>query len=131
MDDMIFIVRTKEEAQTIKKLVEQIINKNLLEMNKKSQIIPTKKGITFLGWTFTYNPKGKIIQKISMESKKRIIKKVKYRTKRIKTNSERQNVIASYKGHLQGGNTFNLFNRLKIIILNFKNINNWRFYEYR
>ncbi len=110
MDDIIIIVENKEKAKEIfKKLEEKVIN-NKLMLNPKSQIISIKCGVSFLGWTFFYNKNGGIIQKIKKESKQRIIKHFRFSIK--KRNNNLSFVLTSYKGYLQKGNTYYIYNKL-------------------
>lgn len=110
MDDMVLIVKTKEEAIKCLETVKQELEQVKLEINPKSEYMPLSQGIAFLGWHFFYSKKGKIIQRIKQQSKKRISKKVKtnrglLQDKRI-TQEEYQQRKASYIGHLKGGNTW-------------------------
>ena len=113
MDDMILLVPTKKQAQTVLTIVEKKINEEQLELNPKSGIIPVKNGIEFLGWRFSYSSTGKIVQKVKKSSKKRITSKVKEIKYKFRKNTERINAsMVSYKGHLLRGDGNNFYYKL-------------------
>ena len=54
MDDMILLVRTKEEGKRILEDVRIEVKNESLELNPKSAVIPVKNGVEFLGWRFKF-----------------------------------------------------------------------------
>ena len=112
MDDLIVI---HEDKEYLKKLLNELniyIQENLkLEFNEKTQLIPLHKGVSFLGWKYTFNENKKIFKKI--DSSKR-----KYRDKTIVLLYEQfdkglididdfNNVMRSYITYMKLGNTYN------------------------
>ncbi len=120
MDDLIMLVDDREKADKLIKDIGGLLEKDKLIINPKSQVIPVKNGISFLGWTFHFSPTGKIIQKVKQESKKRMYKKAKlrkyqYMTKRIgKANIEATK--ASYIGHLKFGNGYIFMKKIEKVL---------------
>ena len=110
MDDILMIVPTKKEAQECLKSAEKILNKNLLQMNPKSEIKHIKNGIDFLGWRFNLGLHGAVHQKIRRTTAKRVVYKLKY-IKYLYSRNKKQvdyinNAIVSYKGLLTIGGCY-------------------------
>lgn len=103
MDDIVMIVKTKEQA--VKALSEAgfLFQKERIMLNPKSQIIPIKNGIGFLGWNFKITDTGKISQHIRQASRNRILKNVKsiiYHYKGALKSDRIAASLVSYKGHI-------------------------------
>lgn len=102
------ISKLQAECRDFLEKIRNEIEKNQIYLNLKSSIISVKNGVEFLGWRFYFSKNGKIIQKIKVQSKKRIFKKIKY--KKYLFNSSKlleedfKNCILSYKGYLLHGN---------------------------
>ena len=115
MDDMILLVRIKEEGRRILEDVRLEVKKERLELNPKSAVIPIKNGVEFLGWRFKFGKNGKIIQKIRQSSRKRMVLKVRkilFLAEQNRLNLESiENSHASYKGHLLRGNGYKLYEK--------------------
>ncbi|NCA93226.1 reverse transcriptase [bacterium] len=111
MDDLIMVVNNKTLADTILEKITGLLNAEQLPINPKSQVIPIKNGISFLGWTFSYGQNGAIVQKPKKSSKARIIAKVKDKIYLYNQNAialiELYSAQTSYKAHLQYGNSHN------------------------
>ena len=121
MDDMILLVQTKAEAQKIFRIINEELKKEKLILNPKSKVFPLKDGIQFLGWNFKYSKSGKIIQTIKTQSKQRVFAKVRnfkhlYNNGR-KNPEDKECLLASYKGHLQRGNSFKMFKKINEILI--------------
>jgi RNA-directed DNA polymerase len=117
MDDMLLLVNDKRTAAFCKDQISASAVNEKLQMNPKSEIIPVKNGVEFLGWRFTYSKTGKVIQKVKQQSKKRMFLKVKcimheLRSGRRSVSSVRDS-MASYKGYLEKGNAYRLYVTLK------------------
>lgn len=77
MDDFILMVDSREFACfCLNEISKRIIDINIV-LNQKSQIIPIKNGIDFLGWRFRFDKSGKIVQTLRQSTKKRIVYKVR------------------------------------------------------
>lgn len=117
MDDILAIVPTKKLAQNSLFSAKEQLEKNKLKINPKSQIIKISKGVKFLGWRFFLLPSGKLIQKLSHDTKKRIVNKVKtckyYVKVKKRTIKHFKCSLISYKGFLQRANAHYFFCKLK------------------
>ena len=102
MDDLVIINENKEELKAILPIIENLINKESLEINKKSKIYLVNEGIPFLGYTFSiFN--NNIIIKYNKQTLKRIKKRLK---KLWKDNFNLYfKSVYSYKGYFQNSNT--------------------------
>lgn len=121
MDDMILLVEDKEQAQHLIKEIEGKLNENKLLINKKSQVVTVKNGIEFLGWRFRFSKSGKIIQTIKHSSGRRMLKKAKKRVYDIRKRKDKLELIrayrASYKGHLNSGNSYLFWKKIDNVLL--------------
>lgn len=102
-DDMIFLLKSKEELHAAKELIKQFLNKNLkLNLKENYQIFPTYiRGIDFLGFRFFNNF---ILLRKSI--KKEIVKLVKKRP-----THKRLLIYTSYYGWLKATNSYNLMRK--------------------
>ena len=112
MDDMIAIVKTKNEA--IKQLdeIRRFLKENLrLELNSKTQIFKSTQGVNFCGYKIN-EYRLKIREKGKRKLKKKI-KKLKYEIKNNKLNTkEAYKYLAGYLGYMKIANVRNLQNKL-------------------
>ncbi|MBQ7885250.1 MAG: RNA-directed DNA polymerase [Clostridia bacterium] len=77
MDDLIVIHHSKEYLQKLYDEVKQEIAKLKLELNKKSEIIPIKNGVEFLGVRYRLLKSGKLLKRMKHQSKMRMVGKIK------------------------------------------------------
>jgi len=117
---MIMLVQDKAEASKVFDTIEEELKKEKLVLNPKSKIFPVKDGIQFLGWNFKYSDSGKIIQTVKAQSKQRVFAKVRkfcylYRKGR-KSQEDKECILASYKGHLQRGNSNKMLKKINGIL---------------
>lgn len=112
MDDMIAIVKTKNEA--IKQLdeIRRFLKENLrLELNSKTQIFKSTQGVNFCGYKIN-EYRLKIREKGKRKLKKKI-KKLKYEIKNNKlTTKEAYKYLAGHLGYMKIANVRNLQNKL-------------------
>lgn len=108
MDDFVLILKTKQEAISTKKLIENFLEKNLhLELNEKSRYYPHKMGVNFCGYRiFTTH------RLLRLNSKKKIKKKVKkwnllYHSNTLNINYSLQS-LNSWLGHSSHCNSYKL-----------------------
>lgn len=110
MDDLIMIIIEKKSADKIMKKIKNYLYRELLIINPKSQVLPLKNGISFLGWTFTFGQNGAIVQKPKKSSKARIIAKIKDKIYLYKQNIVSKEKLEatqiSYLAHLKYGNNY-------------------------
>lgn len=117
MDDFLIIHHDKEYLKECKNLIEKYLMDELeLTLNPKTEIVKAISGVEFLGWKFYLFESGKIIRRIKRQSKLRVkrgVKKlgVRYQNREIDLAKVEQ-VMASYNGHLQHGDTYIFRDRL-------------------
>lgn len=113
MDDLILIHEDKAVLEQALVAITAACKEIGLELNEKTQIIPLNSGFSYLGWRFTYGANGRIIQRVSSQSKIRYYKKMNellWNFKHQKTDLKHvQTVFASYKGHLSSGDGYAVF----------------------
>lgn len=113
MDDCILIHPNKAYLkECLAKMTELIEGELKLEFNEKTQIIPIKNGVEYLGFRFYLTDTGKVIKRLKTASKKRFKRRLKkfqkdYRENKVEFKTISQS-IASYKGHLKHGHTYKL-----------------------
>lgn len=112
-DDIVIIVKNKEEAQRILKLIiEFIANKLKLNVNeKKTKIFPINQGVNTLGFKIY-----KTHRLLRNDSKKKIKRKTKKMRRLIKeglmTTEKAEQILNSWLGHARYGCSYNFINRL-------------------
>ena len=112
MDDMIAIVKTKEEA--IKQLgeIRRFLKENLeLELNSKTQIFKSTQGVNFCGYKI-----NEYRLKIREKGKRKLKKKIKMLKYGIKTNKlttkEAYKYLSGHLGYMRIANVKNLQDKL-------------------
>ena len=112
MDDMVIIVKTKEEAVKQLEKIRRFLRENLrLELNSKTQIFKSTQGVNFCGYKINeYRLK---IRKNGKRKLKKKIKKLKYEIKNNKlTTKEAYKYLAGHLGYLKIANVRNLKDKL-------------------
>jgi retron-type reverse transcriptase len=106
MDDMVVLVRSKEEALYIKDEFESKLLSLGLKFSKAS-VLPSSKGINFLGYRIWANKR--LLRKDSVRRMKRRIKTMRWQYARNMITIEKVNAtIASWTAHACHANTDNL-----------------------
>lgn len=125
MDDVIMIVRTKEEAIKLLNDFYNLATQYHIYINqKKTQIIKLKKGFTFLKIKYFLTPSGKIIKKISKDTIIRNRKKLKKLKNKLDNNKiTYKDIYNSYQSHVGRLKQFNNYYALK----NFQKLHNQLF----
>ena len=112
MDDMVIIVKTKEEAVKQLEKIRRFLRENLrLELNSKTQIFKSTQGVNFCGYKIDeYRLK---IRKNGKRKLKKKIKKLKYEIKNNKlTTKEAYKYLAGHLGYMKIANVRNLKDKL-------------------
>ena len=112
MDDMVIIVKTKEEAVKQLEKIRRFLRENLrLELNSKTQIFKSTQGVNFCGYKINeYRLK---IRKNGKRKLKKKIKKLKYEIKNNKlTTKEAYKFLAGHLGYMKIANVRNLKDKL-------------------
>lgn len=113
MDDIILVYPDKEYLKYCLSAMKQYIEKELqLEFNEKTQIIPFRNGVEYLGFRFYLTKTGKVVRKLKPQAKKRYKNRMKELMYQYKNDEiSRENVeqsLASFRGYLQHGHTYRL-----------------------
>ena len=112
MDDMIAIVKTKEEAITKLEQIRKFLKENLkLELNSKTQIFKSTQGVNFCGYKI-----NEYRLKIREKGKRKLKKKIKMLKYVIKTNKlttkEAYKYLSGHLGYMRIANVKNLQDKL-------------------
>ncbi len=123
MDDFVLLVQDRERAcGCLNELAKKIAGLNIVP-NSKSQIIPMKNGIGFLGWLFRFDKNGKIIRTLKRASGRRIWHKIKTNCFLVNSNKKSaaklQLSMISYKGLCSIGMCKTFLFRLRKYVQNF------------
>jgi hypothetical protein len=117
MDDFVLLHHDKAYLQQILESLREFATNELgLEFNKKTQICPIKNGIKHLGFHVYLTETGKVIRKVSVQTKKRykrLLKKISkdYAERKVEFGFIKARVN-SYNTHLKHGHTYKLRNKL-------------------
>lgn len=117
MDDCIIIHHNKNHLKYVLEVIKEHINKDLqLEFNSKTQISKIDNGVNYLGWHFYLSKSGKVIRKITSQTKNKYKRKLKLMQKLYSKDKmdlkEINQVLASYKAHMSHGHTYRLRKRI-------------------
>ena len=108
MDDFFLIHHNKEYLKDVLAAVGEMVESLGLSLNGKTQIVPFRKGITFLGFQHYITSEGKYIRKIRGENKRRIRKKIRNWIKAVKnkkmTEEKFWEKYNAWKNHASHGN---------------------------
>ena len=112
MDDMITIVKSKDEAVIQLDKIKVFLKQNLnLELNSKTQIFKSTQGVNFCGYKI-----NEYRLKIREKGKRKLKKKIKKLKHKIKTNElttkEAYKYLSGHLGYLKIANVKNLKNKL-------------------
>ncbi len=113
MDDAIAVVRTKEEAQELKKKMIWFVREklNLRENPRKTQIFPLKQGVNAYGFKIWTTHKK--VRDQSKRAMKRRIKAMNYKIKNGDlTVKEVKQAVDSWLGHARHSNSYNLCKKI-------------------
>ena len=120
MDDCVLIHHDREYLRSCLRTMEDYLNNELhLEFNEKTQIFPLKNGVNYLGWHFYLTDTGKIIRKVKQQTKnncRRKLKSMRMMPEEGKMDAAQvQQVVSSYKAHLEHGHTYKLRKKLNLV----------------
>lgn len=113
MDDCLLIHKDKAVLQDCLAKMTALVQDELhLEWNAKTQIVPIKNGVEFLGFRFAMTETGRVVQRLRTSSKKRYKRCMRklandYADGRIEAEDIRK-VLAGYKGHLKRADAYHL-----------------------
>lgn len=123
MDDFIILHNDKKFLQECLRRIREFLYDELkLELNEKTQILPIRNGVDYIGFHSYLTDTGKIIRKLRKRSKAAMKRKIKkfneaYAAGELDYMSIQQSV-AAWMGHAKHGNTYylrkNILGRLKL-----------------
>ena len=112
MDDFYLIHHDKEKLKYCLGYLQILLSNLKLELNGKTQIIPFRKGIKYLGFHHYVADDGKYIRKLTGEKKRSIRRKLKKKAALVKAGrmSEKKfmNDYKCWKAHVKHGNCVKL-----------------------
>lgn len=112
MDDFYLISNDKEYLRGCLIAIERLLNTLKLSLNSKTEIVPIRKGIRFLGFHTYITEEGKVIRKLPGDKKRAVKKKLKKRAKLVKkskmTRKEFDERYNSWRNHVLHGNCIKL-----------------------
>jgi hypothetical protein len=117
MDDMILIHPDREYLQECLARIKACAENELhLKLNDKTQIIPLRQGVDYLGWHFYLTDSGKVVRKLRGVQKRKLRRIAhglvhRYAAGEICGDDVRRS-LASVTGHLKHGNTYRLKARI-------------------
>lgn len=117
MDDFVLLHEDREYVKRAFAEIAEAVKFLGLTLNSKTQILPIKNGITYLGYRFIITPTGKVIKTVKKATKKRLrwrarIVKKAYLDGIIPPERVRSS-LAAFHGHLKGGNNYRFEKELK------------------
>lgn len=113
MDDMVLLHPDKEYLkECLRRMRELAENVLKLEFNDKTQIMPMRNGVDYLGWHFYLTDTGKVVKKLRQCGKRRLKKRLKclqsgYAKGRLEWEDVKRSMAATH-GHLIHGHTYRL-----------------------
>ncbi|MBQ4560246.1 MAG: group II intron reverse transcriptase domain-containing protein [Tyzzerella sp.] len=120
MDDFFLIHPDKEYLKECLRNIEEFLKTLNLTLNAKTQIVPFRKGIKFLGFHHYVTPEGKYIRKLSGENKRRIKKKLRSWSRAVKegkmTDKKFYEKYNAWKNHASHGNCIKLCHSMDLYV---------------
>ena len=116
VDDFYLIHRDKQYLQYCLGVIKEYLKNYGLELNEKTQVIPLKNGIDFLGFHTYLTDTGKIICKVRKRSKENMKRKLRkfakdYNNGLISMSKIRAS-YGSWRAHASYGNTYHLIRNM-------------------
>lgn len=119
-DDFYLICSSRSYAKWCKEAIEVFVSTLGLSLNGKTQIVPFRKGISFLGFHHYVTEDGKYIRKIKGENKRKIKKKLSNWAKAVKagkmTLTEFYTKYNAWKNHALHGNCKKLCHSMDLYV---------------
>lgn len=116
MDDFYLLSESKEYLQSCLSGIQNHLARLKLTLNSKTEIVPMKKGIRFLGFHTYLTEDGKVIRKLTGDHKRQIKKHLRRDAALVKegriTRKKFNEKYAAIKNHLSHGNCYKLIQSL-------------------
>lgn len=112
MDDFFLLSEDKEYLKFCLTKIKEYLYNLKLTLNNKTEIVPMKKGIKFLGFHTYLTEQGDVIRKLSGDNKRAIKKRLRKYAKLVKegkmTHKQFSESYSSWKNHASHGNCYRL-----------------------
>ena len=116
MDDFYLLSESKEYLQNCLRIIQDHLAQLKLTLNNKTEIVPMKKGIRFLGFHTYLTADGKTIRKLTGDHKRQVKKKLRENAALVKsgkmTREKFNEKYTAIKNHLSHGNCIKLVQSL-------------------
>lgn len=120
MDDFFLIHHDKTYLKWCLKCIEEMVSSLGLSLNGKTQIVPFRKGIRFLGFHHYVTNEGKYIRKLTGENKRKIKKRLRRWSKAVKNGKMTEKKFfekyGAWKNHALHGNCIKLCNSMDLYV---------------
>lgn len=112
MDDFYLIHKSREHLQHCLSVIKEYLASLDLDLNRKTQIVPIKNGISYLGFHIYLTEDGKVIRKLKNQNKRNTMRKYKRMAKLVADGElplkMLQESYGAWKNHISHGNCYNL-----------------------
>ena len=116
MDDLFLISKDKGYLKECLEAIEELVHSLGLTLNGKTQIVPIRKGIRFLGFHHYITNDGKYIRKLTGENKRKIKKRLRGWARAVKSGKMNEKKFyekyGAWKNHALHGNCKKLCNSM-------------------
>lgn len=120
MDDFFLIHHDKDYLKRCLEYIEDMVHSLGLSLNGKTQIVPFKNGIRFLGFHHYVTKDGKYIRKLTGENKRKIRKRLNRWAKAVKhgkmTEKKFYEKYGAWKNHALHGNCIKLCHSMDLYV---------------
>lgn len=120
MDDFFLIHHDKKFLQQCLDAINEMVSSLGLALNGKTQIVPLRKGIRFLGFHHYVTREGRYIRKLNGENKRRIRKKIRRWARAVKsgkmTEMKFYEKYNAWKNHALHGNCIKLCHSMDLFV---------------
>lgn len=120
MDDFYLIHHDKEYLKWCQECIREMVGSLGLSLNGKTQIVPFKCGIGFLGFHHYVTAEGRYIRKLKGENKRKIKKRLRTNAKLVKrgrmTREKFMEKYSAWRNHAMHGNCIKLCHSMDLFV---------------
>lgn len=120
MDDLFLISKDKGYLKECLEAIEELVHSLGLTLNGKTQIVPIRKGIRFLGFHHYITVDGKYIRKLTGENKRKIKKRLRGWARAVKSGKMNEKKFyekyGAWKNHALHGNCKKLCHSMDLYV---------------
>ncbi len=122
-DDIIIILRSKEEIERVKSRLITELERYKLKLNsKKTQVYKLGSWCPFLGFRFTITETGKVIMKVKIEGVRRERRKLSHQLKLLIPSDEIEQSFRCWHGCASKGNNYHILQRMEDYAMEVKRV---------